>query len=368
MLIRKKTMFLLALGFVILSGCQKEETIPEVSHVLLVYLTGDNNLSGETYQKMHAIVRGWDGNPSRRILIWHDPKDDTPAFYEVKRGSEGNQVQFIMQPEEVNSADATVFAEVLEQTRSLYPAAGYGLLFFSHASGWLPEGALENPTRSVGRDGTDEMELADLSTAIPDHFFDYIIFETCYMAGIEVAWSLRNKTDYILASSAEIVSPGFTEVYETSINEVLHGELFTFASRAFAYFENASGFYRSATLSLIHTPSLIELADWVKTYYIPEIKPDINTIQSFDRTSYKLFFDFEEYYGQYAETDGERVKLNELINRSVIWKAATPDFLLHYGGFEIRSHSGLTTYIPQEWFPGLNTAWYQTEWYRQLGK
>lgn len=34
--------------------------------------------------------------------------------------------------------------------------------------------------------------------ALPDHLFEFIIFEACNMAGIEVAYELRNKAAYIM--------------------------------------------------------------------------------------------------------------------------------------------------------------------------
>lgn len=36
------------------------------------------------------------------------------------------------------------------------------------------------------------------------------------MSGIEVAYELRNKTDYLLASSAELLVPGYAPVYPTA--------------------------------------------------------------------------------------------------------------------------------------------------------
>lgn len=73
-------------------------------------------------------------------------------------------------------------------------------------------------TRSLGWDdgvGEDapgsmphaEMELEEFAAAIPDGQLDFIVFEACLMAGVEVAYVLRGKTDYILSSAAEIVSP-----------------------------------------------------------------------------------------------------------------------------------------------------------------
>ena len=51
------------------------------------------------------------------------------------------------------------------------------------------------------------MEITDFAMALADHLFEFIIFEACYIAGIEVAYELRNKAPYIMSSDAPVVSP-----------------------------------------------------------------------------------------------------------------------------------------------------------------
>ena len=55
------------------------------------------------------------------------------------------------------------------------------------------------------------MELADFASALPlpnHRKWDFILFEGCYMGSVEVAYELKDKTEAIIASSTEIVSPG----------------------------------------------------------------------------------------------------------------------------------------------------------------
>lgn len=66
-----------------------------------------------------------------------------------------------------------------------------------------------------------EMELDEFAAAIPDGTLDFIIFEACLMAGVEVAYALRGKAEYLLASPAEIISPGFTPVYPEALGYLL---------------------------------------------------------------------------------------------------------------------------------------------------
>lgn len=361
------------------------EGVPTLT--LLVYLAGDNNLSpiGQIPETLRQVWK-YTGN---RCLIYYDVPDGTPKLLSLRGGCASNPVPYIETiaeyPEE-NSASASVFSRVMSDVERMYPADSYGLLFCSHGSGWLPGGALANPmSRSIGLDkhlgtvdsGSEEMELSDFAAAIPDHHFDFIIFESCLMAGVEVAYELRNKTDYILASSAELLSPGFLKIYKNSFGDLMNTKLSIeerlkrMGQNYYSEMNAHSGSERSATLSLIRTNKMEELAVWANEIIkniTGESDLNIHSLQHFDRPgSYgdspvaPRFFDFGEYMEHLAEPKSFAV-LSGLINDIVIWKATTPYFMEGENGFQIRHYSGMTTYIQQDIFPDLNVSWQQTAW------
>lgn len=350
------------------SSCEKDDDnydIPTpVKHVILVYLGGDNNLSSETYQKIEAIREGWQGTADKRLLIYTDPADANPSLMEIVRENGQNIKKTVVDYEEENSASKEVLSRVINEVTNIYPASSYGLIVFSHASGWLPQGTLTTP-RSVIMDKKQEMELVDFAAAIPDKAFDYIIFEACFMAGIEVAYELKDKANYIFASSAEILSPGFTPTYSKSINYLSgsFSDLRAFGEDTFSWFNDKTGYMRSGIFSIIKTSELDTLANWIKDNCKLTRQVDINTIQHFDRYSYSLFFDFEDYYSSLLETDEQKDKLKNLISDCVLWKESTPSFMKDYNGFDIKKHSGLTVYIPQEQYSYLNTEYKKLKWH-----
>lgn len=334
-----------------------------IERVLMVYFAGDNNLSGEVPQKIEAIRKGWDANGKYRILIYRDMMNAEPELLEIVREEGVNVLNVLRTYPEENSANKTVFSRAISEMLELYDASSYGLLLFSHASGWLPKGTLLKP-RSVFMDGQNEMELTDFAEAIPDGVFDCIALEACFMAGIEVAYELRNKADYLLASSAEILSPGFTDVYASGINHVLHGNLPGFAQEVVDSINAKPNLSeRSATFSVIKTAALSDLAYWVKMNCDLNKAVNVRDIQYFDRNPHHLFFDFEDYFALLLETEEQRDELKRLVDACVVWKAATPSFLSGYSGFEIKKHSGLTTYIPQQSYPYLNTEYLNLDWH-----
>lgn len=353
--------FVLSMSF----SCTIEDHVAlPVKKVLLVYLAADNSLSGEVDDKLEAIRQSWIAMPDSRILIYQDVTDSSPHLLEI---GTNYTITTIEEYECENSADPQILQRFISKSKALYPQADFNLLVFSHASGWLPKGSYKNPFgRSVVMDGKDEMELSDFVAAIPDNTFEYIIFEACHMAGVEVAYQLRDKTRYIAASSAEIISPGFTDIYQEHIGELVYGNPLKFMQHAFDNFDDQIGSAHSAIFSVIKTSGVEALAEFIQANCNMNEEVDISDIQHFDRYNLQLFYDLFDYYSRLLKTEAQRQHLKKQIDDIVVWKASTPNFLLQYGGFTINQHSGLTTYIKQEQYARLNESYTTLSWYKKI--
>lgn len=380
------------LSAVLFSSCITEEyegPDPDLPvRTILVWLGGDNNLSDETGRKIEALRQGWTytGN---KCLIYQDSRDGA-RLLRLRGGCRTTPTPYVEIVREYgaeNSALPATFARVLREVADEYPADSYGLIFFSHASGWLPAGTLQNPqkqrkhSRSIGVDdggtGRAEMEIAEFAAAIPDGMFDFIVFETCLTAGVEVAYELRGKSDYMLASAAEIVSPGFTPVYPSALRLLCNTAVETrTALEAFGHAwmnyvaTNYTGARRSATLSLIDIDETSPLAARTQAALRTRSAeaPDLSRLQHFDRPgSYgdspalPRFFDLDEWVEEVADPD-EYEAFRAQLERTVVWKAATETFMAGQNGFTVRRHSGLTTYVEQDAFPDLNQAYRRLSW------
>ncbi|MCD7937515.1 MAG: clostripain-related cysteine peptidase [Tannerellaceae bacterium] len=357
-------------------SCEKNnEPSPAGSQrTLLVYLARDTKdlLSELTEEKIDAIVQGWDGKGGH-ILVYEDKLTASPALYRIVRSGDTNTIEIIETYPEENSASKEVLSRVIQKTVSLCPADSYGMIFFSHGSGWLPEhyfgkGTLPD-SRSIGTDGDTELEITDLAAAIPDGLFDFIIFEACFSAGIELVYELKNKTNYIVGSSAEIVSPGFREIYKKYINYLFYPEadLQAFTEKAFEHVNSQSGAYQSGTLSLIRTAGIDPLAGWLKNNITQEFSGSYNQLQHFDRKTEHLFYDFEDYFSHLVN-ENQRATLSGLISDCIVYKASTPGFFEGYdrNSFVISSHSGLTTYILKDDLADLNEYYKRLGWYQAI--
>lgn len=362
----------------LLCSCEKDEPEPHVSgRTVLVWLAGDNDLYPEVTHKLSALAEGFSKADlyDCRLLVYADRRGHYPQLIEIT--PDGNRSVLETYPAQ-NSASPETFSRILGHMLSLAPARHYGLVLFSHATGWLPQGALENPTqeekpqsRTIFDDNGQQMTLSGFADALPaDVRFDYIVFENCFMGGAEVAYALRDKADRLLVSSAEILSPGFENIYASSLCKLIVPlpDLDGFAADYYNYRNAKSGNHSSATVSVINTaamPRLASLAAEIIGGSSPLGEERLKTMQRFNRHDYTLFFDLEEYLCELAPD--RATEISSAISEVVEYAAATADFMPGYDhGFHIARHCGLTVYIPQSCFPTLNDVYKDTAWHRTL--
>lgn len=386
-LISAVTQALAVLCVALLGGCVKElaET-PAPCRPLVVYMALDNDLRGEFSSRLAALRAGW--RPGMELWVYADtPSGATLGRMESTSG--GAELRTVESYGAENSASGATLERVLRTVWERSPATGYGLLFFSHATGWLPEGGLQAPlvSRSIGLDQGSEMSLDAFVSAIPSGMpLDYVIFEACLMAGAEVALALAGHTDWVLASSAEVVEPGFRPLYAENLALLTDGgrpveeQLAAFGQRYMAHVRTLSGTGCSATLSLIRTSSMPALAEAVRRVtrgFADEEGRDTPPagLQHFDRPgaygdrpAAARFYDLEAYVEAcLADPDAEAAFRGALAD-AVVWRDATERFLggdgSPYKGFDIGRHCGLTLYVPRGEFPALNETYRRTAWWR----
>lgn len=364
--------------------CPHSSAINQPARTLLVYIAGDNSLAGEVTDKIKALQAGW--NPHHgTLLVYVDLPVAGGCFLQIHDTTIIDTVA-VYGPED--SASAETFSRVIASVGKDFPADSYGLIFFSHSSGWLPLGSLQFPlrqSRSVGQDASADtgMELSDFADAITLDF-DFIVFETCLMGGVEVAYALKDKARYMLASPAELLSPGFTRVYPDALRYLTDASipvekaLINFASIYTRHAEtDLWGTYRSHTLCILNLSSLNGMVSRIGQItggggFDEQPSGSLRGLQHFDRPgsygdfpAYPRFFDLDEYIQSIASPADYDLFTEELA-KTVVWKAASETFMMGYNGFPIRRYCGLTTYIPQSAFPSLNAAYRRTAWHRSL--
>ncbi len=340
----KKIILLLFVAYLCLS-CSNSDMEHEFNkRTVLVYMAADNSLyrnANSDIDEMLAVEIPSGYN----LLVYMDTPNNNPSLLKIKKGKIDTLNQYGAQ----NSASKQVLKSIIDETFSLFPAESYGLVLWSHGTGWLPEGVYdyikETNVRSFGKDKSKEMEITDLAEAIPGNL-DFIIFDACLMSGIEVLYQLRNKTKIIIASPTETLVAGFP--YENTIPVLLtpHPNYIEIASLFMEYYKNRDGKLRSASIAVIDTKELEPLANLVKNTVKDKanlVCPNREFIQRYDTREPALLFDFEDYLEHIISNESYLAALRKQISKAVIYNDFTPYFL---DEISIERSSGIGIYIP----------------------
>lgn len=352
-----------------------EKPAKSTQNTVLVYLATDCGFAREAPVKVRTLRDNWSKNYDGNLLIYADEgtSNNSKGAYLIHIYADqygDNQADTVKKYGQVNSADPDFIKGVMEEVYIKdWPAATNGLLTLSHASGWIPEGKLGNPTsRSVLMDGSNELELWDFAEAIPKKL-DYIIFDACLMAGVEVAYELKDKADYIIASPAEVIVDE-TFIYPTVMGDLLSqtsdikSSLIKVTEDFYNFFaENPRSVLRYVTVSLINTAGMERLAEVTK-----EVLRDTNTnpannfedtdityLQLF-RPNPKLYFDFGQYIETLSDNEAFIERFNDALDKCIVKAMNTDFYYSNYNktGNKISYYSGMTIYIPQSQFKNLN--------------
>lgn len=397
-------------------------TMPDrIDKVLLIYAAGKNNLASDIRTNIEDFCKGYvpAGDCPDILLTYENLSGSTSPTesYLIRIYSHyGNTVRDTLKtfPAGTHAAESSTLEEILNLVRDRFPAEGYGLLFSSHANGWLPKGYYSNPShydrqmtgrkekttgqvhghnaawvpyvepvydpssppvKSIGQDRVSEdgqtvsyeMDLQEFSEAIPMHL-DYIFFDCCLMGGIEVAYELKDKCDRIIFSPAEVLSTGFD--YSTMAVQLLGeaGPDLEGVCRDYYNRYNAmSGQWKSATVTLIDCTRLEPLAEACRLIISNHMDQlallDGSGIQQFFQADYHWFYDLRDIIVHSGASGMELDLLDSTLDNCIIYKAATDRFI----SFPINTYSGLSMYLPGNGSDYLDGFYRSLAWNRATG-
>ena len=386
------------------SGMEQKERISAepTRKVLLLYSAGYNSLRGYLKDDLEDLAEGYvpqDGFKDDILLVLShltaksgDYKTPTaPVLYRLTTNRSGKVVAdtlLRLTPGPVTKKETLQL--VLTYVHDRFPAQSYGMVFSSHASGWLPPGYYANPeekyadtiiweaprrklsysgpaavywpepdegpaVKSIGQEQIDalsyELTLREFASAFPMHF-DYILIDACLTGGVEVAYEFRDICDGIGFSQAEVLAEGFD--YKKITQHLLKNETpdpVAVCRDYFTYYDAQKGSFRSATISFVDCAKLDPLAEVCKTLFA-KYRSSLSTldhtlvqnfgrkIQGYDRGWY---FDLKDVFTKAGATQEDLDALQQALDGCIVYKAATPKLL---GTIPINAFSGLTVHLP----------------------
>ncbi|MFI3239869.1 MAG: clostripain-related cysteine peptidase [Bacteroidales bacterium] len=277
---------LLALLILGLGSCKNNpnpEITPDTRRTILVYMVASNSLGSYGYDdkdivEMENAMKTYNYNDCR-LLIYHVPNGTSSDINLIEISAKDNIVTtdtLKTYSKDISSVSTERFSQVFSDMKTLAPADDYGLVLWSHATGWscnvssssssttysLVDAETGNKilTRTFGDDNDDSISITSLAEAIPAGLFSFIYTDACYMGGIEIAYQFRNITNYFIGSPTTLYAAGMPYnqnilyFFETEANLVAACEA------TYNYYQALSGSYQTNTIVLVDCTKLESLA------------------------------------------------------------------------------------------------------------
>ncbi len=358
-----------------------EEQDPVADHTLLVYIAGENSLSGYCDPNVRAMQQGLlAADSTLNLVVFEDnQKLSQSLLFRLVRHGEKIDTVTIATFDDLNSADYEVMEQVVQLAFNTCPARHNGVVLWSHAMSWIPSTEFDSKvantatalkresaaTRSAtpptyfGQDNTSYMELWDLRKALEvGPHLDYILVDACFFSTVEVAYELRGVADYIMAAPTEVFGTGYpyAEMLPvlTQINDDNLEEKLIEAAKCFEAEYGSNG-----TLTVARTAGMEQLAQlWIESRSkYPEIWEDIAAnpndwffnLQKYGRRrvgAYYYFYDFADLLDQVAVAAGAADPRTD-VSAAVAFEFHSDVFTDGLEAINIRTCCGLGVSIPE---------------------
>lgn len=412
MIMKLKIHLLLCISvFFSLMACNQDDAPvpPEVgSRTVLVYMVADNNGLESAYprnfatQDIDEMLSGMKSVDTSlyNLLIYLDDSGDTPVLFRIAKDENGNvKKEIIKEYAEQVSTDASVMKEVMHRAFYEYPAESYGLVYWSHADGWIPYPVPSASTRWIGQDRGDgrdhRMNISDFVDVLEDRMphFDFIMFDACFTMSVEVAYAVRNHTDYYMGCPTENPGPGapYDKVVPFMFKQ---GAAVRMAE---AYFNHYKESYKSGSgltntnwtagvaVCVVKADALNELAAATKRA-LSQVADAENTLPRddvfdydarrlaanvIDRQGHVGYYDFPQMMKTWLDDDAY-ADWQQAFNASIVyWNTTDMNYSQFVGDnsgmFSMEGTNGVTHYIPLSLDSQAAAAYRSTAWYDAAG-
>lgn len=376
---------------VMLSSCgENDEPQPvpptDESRTVLVYMVANNNLRTFALQDMLEMQEGVDNGglgDKGRLLVYHDAGE--PTLIEILPGRVDTLETYLNTRYAVQSER---MLQVIDDSRRHAPATDYGLVLWSHGTGWIQNG-MEMPgtksdvpghdiVQSFGDDRGKKMNVTTLAEVLESRNFSWLYFDCCLMNSAEVAYELRNSVPFIVGSQIELPAEGMP--YQLNISPFFasgESDLIGAASNTYGYYRDKAGYY--CAMSVIDTSALDRLAVACRNIFSKATPgyPAGHTLQDLYPTAPNLHFDFGDYIEalcmgadgavpQWPGAENDLAEFHAALAETVIYEDAIP--YVPYGTrlLPLEKHCGLATFVMKDGEDATTNNYNTLSWYTDV--
>ena len=282
---------------------------------------------------------------------------------------------------ECDYTTASGIASIIEDAMSASPSDKYAMAIGCHGMGWIPAGTHVptrvamaakqkhgiHLTRFFGHSSdsdyqTDVTTLAD-GIKLAGKKMEYVLFDDCYMSNIETAYDLRGVTNYLIASTCEIMIDGmpYAEIGIDLMNNNYKGVVDGFYE-FYSNFDPPCGTIGVTDCREVEQMALI--MQQINMAY-PTGVHDLSGLQKLDGYTPTIFYDFGDYVSKLCQDPSLLAAFHNQLNLLVPYKAATKTYYSMLTGLEteIKNFSGITVSDPTI-NKNISNEVKQTNWYK----
>lgn len=417
---RQAKKWLYCLLVVLLAACSNE--IPEQQpakrsgRTVLAYLISNNSAGSlDTYLQGNVIdmyTALGKMKESCTLLVFYRPesydkiltKPTLMSFYTDGRGNVNNQpaltgenltfeniCQVARKKQYTTNSqiatDPTVMEEVFKDMQTAAPSDSYGVIFGSHASGWMQGNSVK--TKAFGDDNGYNIDIPNLAEVLKNSFtkkLDFVLFDACMMGTAEVCYELKDVTSHCVASVMETPVYGFP--YDQLLSYLYTDSVdYSAVCHEFISFNKTNNLW--GTCAAVDCNQMENLAEAVKNKLVewqdalPSVR--MGNVQQYGLDDYQYFsYDVLDFFRELglkygvAETDlnTEIASVQTALNQAVIAKECLAGPEYEFDGLTVDDtrFCGIGMYIPVKYnsYVRSKTAWnsyYESSiaWYRAAG-
>ncbi len=270
-----------------------------------------------------------------------------------------------------NFASPDALAALLRQVTDIAPADNYAMIVGGHGEGWLPvQSSATVSTRYFGGSLPQyQMTVSDFAKGVSAAgvHLQFLLFDDCYISCMENVYDLRHTTDWLIASTSEIMAKGMP--YDRILPYLLQAQ-----PDYAGVVEQFHAFYQTYRMPY----GTIAATDCSKAEPMAELMRTVNATHTFDNSHLAdlqdldaahwtptVYFDFGDYVQQLCGSDTSTYNTFLSLLRQMTPYKATTDHIYSESGHKsiaVTAFSGLTISDPSENAIAVtakkNTAWW----------
>ena len=229
-------------AILLFTACSKDDDSPSPTpeparRTVIVYMVGENNLNPYMQNDINEMQQGRKQvAASENLVLYVDKLSKTEMPFIAKVTTDGNLDTLYRYEQDFYSSAPDNMVDVIDRIYQMCPATeDYGLVLWGHATGWLMEDSVATRRGYGIDDGNNELRtyydersqasmykgkwlnmpsMRETFKRLPFKW-KFIMCDCCNMMNVEDGYELRDVTDYLIGSPAEI--PGHGAPYNTMV-------------------------------------------------------------------------------------------------------------------------------------------------------